>query len=58
MAAVLPCGPGAALIYRSAAALWGFGKEHPNYAEISVTRSSESRLPGVRCHRRPLLTQL
>jgi hypothetical protein len=55
MAAVLACGPGAALSHRSAAALWGFGKEHADYIDVSVRRASESRLPGVRCHRRPSL---
>jgi len=55
MAAVLSCGPGAALSHRSAAALWGFGKEHPDYIDVTVRRASESRLRGVRCHRRPTL---
>jgi Transcriptional regulator, AbiEi antitoxin/Protein of unknown function (DUF559) len=55
MAAVLACGPGAALSHRSAAALWGFGKEHAAYIDVSVRRASESRLRGVRCHRRPSL---
>jgi len=55
MAAVLACGPGAALSHRSAAALWGFGKEHSDYIDLSVRRASESRQRGVRCHRRPSL---
>jgi len=55
MAAVLACGPGAALSHRSASALWGFGKEHPNYIEVTVMRPSEARIRGVRCHRRPSL---
>jgi len=55
MAAVLACGSGAVLSHRSAAALWGFGNEHPNYIDVSVTRPSEARLTGVRCHRRPSL---
>jgi uncharacterized protein DUF559 len=55
MAAVLACGPGAALSHRSAAALWGFGREHSDYIDVSVRRTSEARLPGVRCHRRPSL---
>lgn len=55
MAAALACGPDAALSHRSAAALWGFAKEHPGYIEVSVRRSSEARLPGLRCHRRPTL---
>src|SRR5690242_15791751 len=44
MTAVLACGPGAALSHRSAAALWGFGKEHSDYIDVSVRRDSESRL--------------
>jgi very-short-patch-repair endonuclease len=52
MAAVLACGPSAALSHRSAAALWKFGKEHEDYIEVSVRRASEARLRGVRCHRR------
>jgi len=55
MAVVLACGPDAALSHRSAAALWGFGQEHPDYIDVSVRRTSEARLPGVRCHRRPSL---
>lgn len=55
MAAVLACAPGAVLSHRSAAALWGFGMEHPHYLDVSVRRASEVRLPGLRCHRRPSL---
>ncbi len=55
MAAVLACGPVAALSHRSAAALWGFGNEHSHYIDVSVRRTSEARLNGVRCHRRPSL---
>jgi hypothetical protein len=55
MAAVLACGPGAFLSHRSAAALWGFGGEHPDYIDVGVRRASEARLRGVRCHRRPTL---
>src|SRR4051794_16070919 len=55
MAAVLACGAGAALSHRSAAALWGFGKEHQDHVDVSVRRRSEAPLPGVRCHRRPNL---
>lgn len=56
MAVVLACGPGAALSRRSAAALWGFGKEHEDYVDVTVRRTSEARIPGVRCHRRPTLS--
>jgi hypothetical protein len=55
MAAVLACGPGAVLSHRSAAALWGFGSEHPHYIDVSVRRTSEAHLSGLRCHRRPSL---
>ncbi len=55
MAAVLACGPGAALSHRSAATLWRFGKEHEEYIDISVRRDSEARIRGIRCHRRPAL---
>jgi hypothetical protein len=55
MAAVGACGDGAALSHRSAAALWGFGEEHRDFIDVSVRRPSESRLPGLRCHRRPSL---
>lgn len=55
MAAVLACGPNAALSHRSAAALWGFGTEHEDYIDISVRRNSEARIRGIRCHRRPSL---
>jgi very-short-patch-repair endonuclease len=55
MAAVLASGPDAALSHRSAAALWGFAREHPDYIDVSVRRDSEARLRGVRCHRRPSL---
>ncbi|HVD86307.1 MAG TPA: type IV toxin-antitoxin system AbiEi family antitoxin domain-containing protein [Solirubrobacterales bacterium] len=55
MAAVLASGPGAALSHRSAADLWGFGKEHPDYIDVSLRRTSQSRLDGLRCHRRPSL---
>src|SRR3954451_9402782 len=55
MAAVLACGAGAALGHRSAASLWKFGKEHDDYIDVSVRRSTEARMRGVRCHRRPTL---
>lgn len=55
MAAVLVCGPESVLSHRSAAALWGFGKEHPDHIDVSVSRASEARQRGIRCHRRPTL---
>jgi very-short-patch-repair endonuclease len=56
MVAVLACAPRSALSHRSAAALWGFAEEHRDYIDVSVMRPSESRLPGIRCHRRPTLS--
>ena len=53
MAAVLACGPRAKLSHRSAAALWGFGEEHPGYIEISLRRHCRPRHPGIRTHDRP-----
>ena len=55
MAAVLASGPAAALSHRSAAALWGFGKEHEDFIEISVRRPCKHRRPGLRVHSRPSL---
>jgi hypothetical protein len=55
MAAVFACGSDAALSHRSAAALWGFAKEHPHFIDVCLRRTSETRLRGVRCHRRPSL---
>jgi uncharacterized protein DUF559/putative AbiEi antitoxin of type IV toxin-antitoxin system len=52
MAALLACGEGAMLSHRSAAALWGFGVEHPDYIEISVRRHHKVRRPGIRVHDR------
>jgi predicted transcriptional regulator of viral defense system len=56
MAAVLACGPDAALSHRSAAALLGIADEHPGYIEISVRRRCRHRRPGLRVHSRPSLS--
>jgi very-short-patch-repair endonuclease len=48
MAAVLACGPGAALSHRSAAALWGLTR-WPSTLEVTAT--TDRRVPGVRTHR-------
>ncbi|MGN6216990.1 MAG: type IV toxin-antitoxin system AbiEi family antitoxin [Solirubrobacterales bacterium] len=53
MGAVLVCEPDAALSHRSAAALWGFGKEHPDYIEVSVRRRGKHHRAGLRVHSRP-----
>jgi very-short-patch-repair endonuclease len=52
MAAVLACGPDAALSHGSAAALWGFGSERGGLIDVSVPAASRSRLRGIRVHRR------
>lgn len=52
MAAVLACGEGAVLSHRSAAALWGIGREKPGEIEVSAHFSSRNRPPGLRVHRR------
>ena len=53
MAAVLACGPGAALSHRSAAALWGLGRTPET---IDVTARTDHRVNGVRVHRSRTLT--
>lgn len=52
MVAALACGKEAMLSHRSAAALWGFGEEHPDYIEISVRRHHKIRGQGLRVHDR------
>ncbi len=52
MVAVLSCGMGALLSHRSAAALWGFGEEHPDYIDLSVHCHRNVRQAGVRVHDR------
>lgn len=55
MAAVLACGNGAALSHRSAAALWGIGREERGRIDVSVRRRCELRRPGLRVRGRPTL---
>jgi very-short-patch-repair endonuclease len=55
MAAVLACGPGAALSHRSAAALLGIHTESGGPIEVCVRSSSARRRPALRVHRRPSL---
>src|SRR4051812_17094241 len=55
MAAVLACGDGAALSYRSAAQLWGIGYEEGKRIDVSIRRSSRLERPGIRVHARPKL---
>jgi len=54
MAAVLACGPEAALSYESAAALWGIGPL-PSAMEVTIPMASPRRCNGIRVHRRPNL---
>jgi hypothetical protein len=55
MAAVLACGPEAALSHHSAAALWGIGKERGGRIDVSVRRHCYLRQPGIRARSRPSL---
>jgi len=56
MAAVLACGPGAALSHKSAADLWEIASEPRGLVSISLPAQRRSQLPGVRIHRRVSLT--
>ncbi len=55
MVAVLPCGEGAALSHRSAAALWGIGKERSGRIDVSIRRRCRHRRAGIRAMSRPSL---
>jgi very-short-patch-repair endonuclease len=55
MAAVLACGPGAALSHASAAELWGILARRPGPIDVSVPLPRCPRVPGVRVHRRRAL---
>lgn len=52
MVAVLSCGEHALLSHRSAAALWGFGREREGVIDVSVHRHCKVRQPGIRVHDR------
>jgi very-short-patch-repair endonuclease len=56
MAAVLACGDGAALSHRSAAALWGIGRED-RVIEMTTKRRGKIRRAGIRVHRRPAMPE-
>jgi very-short-patch-repair endonuclease len=51
MAAVLACGPDAALSHRSAAALWGLAQASGARVDVTTPRRSGSLRPGIRLHR-------
>lgn len=55
MAAVLACGDQAALSHRSAAALWGIGREASGRIDVSVRRTTKVRRRGLRIRTRPTL---
>jgi very-short-patch-repair endonuclease len=57
MAAVLACGDGAALSHRSAASLWGIGKERRGRIDVSVRRRCRHRRRGLRVKSRPSLPE-
>ncbi|MFL5871585.1 MAG: hypothetical protein ACJ75R_10915, partial [Solirubrobacterales bacterium] len=55
MAAVLSCGPDAALSDSSAAALLEIGDERPGTIEVTIPPGTSRRRPGITIHRRPLV---
>jgi very-short-patch-repair endonuclease len=55
MAAVLACGDRALLSHRSAAELWGIGKEWERRIDLTVARSCEIKRKGLRVRSRPSL---
>ncbi len=55
MAAVLVCGPGAALSHVSAAALWGIGEERQGWTDVSVRGRFDGERADVRVRSRPSL---
>jgi hypothetical protein len=55
MAAVLACGDGAVLSHRSAAELWGIGREERGRIEVSIRRRSKIGRSGLKVRSRPSL---
>ncbi len=55
MAAVLACGEGAVLSHRSAAELWGIGREWEGRIDVTIPRRSRLERTGVRVRCRPEL---
>jgi Transcriptional regulator, AbiEi antitoxin/Protein of unknown function (DUF559) len=51
MAAVIACGPGAALSHRSAAALWRIRQRGSGLVDVTVPSQNGRRRPGIRLHR-------
>jgi predicted transcriptional regulator of viral defense system len=52
LAAVLACGPDAALSHTSAAALWGIVSDDENQTHVSVPATCHPRHPNIKAHRR------
>jgi very-short-patch-repair endonuclease len=57
MAAVLACGPDAALSHAAAAALWEIRRSAAITIDVTVRRSGRRRRPGLRIHRPRTLQQ-
>jgi very-short-patch-repair endonuclease len=57
MAAVLVCGDDAALSHRSAAELWGIGKEWEGEIDVTIQRDSKITRRGIKVRRRPSLPE-
>ena len=55
MAAVLACGDGAVLSHRSAAELWGIGREWEGTIDVSIRRKSKITRAGIKVRARPSL---
>jgi very-short-patch-repair endonuclease len=55
MAAVLACGGEAALSHRSAAQLWGIGREQEGVVDVTVRRRTKIRRRGLKVRCRPSL---
>jgi hypothetical protein len=55
MAAVLSCGPRAALSHLSAAAVWTIGVERDGQIEVSIPAHADHRRRGIIVHRRAML---
>jgi very-short-patch-repair endonuclease len=57
MAAVLVCGDDAVLGHRSAAELWGIGKEWEGRIDVTIQRDSKITRRGIKVRRRPSLPE-
>ncbi len=57
MAAVLACREGAALSHRSAAALWGIGRERRGRIDVTIGRRGKHSRPGIQVRSRPSLPE-